>query len=362
MRTLKIFLLTLLLLIPTVHAQADGTSYRGLVLEVIETNTLETDGPEYIEQKLRVRILNKDKKGQELEVLKGGSSMRVERGNTILLLETTDQNNNPLLYVTDFYRTGSLTFLFVLFLVVVVLVSRKWGLMSVLGMAYSFVVILRFILPMLLSGASPLFVAILGAMAIAPVTFFLSHGVNKKSGVALFSTFIALLITGILASIFIKASNLLGFGSEEAYFLQILSRGEVDVRGLLLAGIIIGTLGVLDDVTVTQASIVSQLKRSNPNLGQTEIFSRAMKVGHDHIASTVNTLILVYTGASLPLLLLFINSGQTFGEVINSQILAEEIVSTLVGSIGLVLAVPITTFLASPVMTGNESDRGHHHH
>ncbi len=226
-------------------------------------------------------------------------------------------------------------------------------------MFYSFFIIFKFILPQLLKGHNPLFIAILGALLIAPVTFYLSHGLNKKTTVALASTIISLFITGVLSLIFINAAKLTGFGSEEAFFLQIAKDGVVNIKGIFLAGIIIGTLGILDDVTISQAAIVYQLKGSVRNIDSWELFKKSMAIGHDHIASTVNTLILVYAGAALPLLLLFLNSTKTFGEAINSELIADEIVRTLVGSIGLVLAVPISTVLA--VYFADSSDTGSKH-
>jgi uncharacterized membrane protein len=221
--------------------------------------------------------------------------------------------------------------------------------MSLLGMALSFFIIFFYILPQISSGANPVEIAILGSLVIIPVSFFLSHGINKKTFVAIGGTLIALVITGILANIFVDSAHLTGFASEEAGFLQVAKQGVINMRGLLLAGIIIGVLGVLDDITISQSSIVFQLKEANNKLDANELYTRAMKVGQDHISSMVNTLILVYTGAALPLLLLFINNPHPFSEIIIYEIIADEIVRTFVGSIGLVLSVPITTFIATLV-------------
>jgi uncharacterized membrane protein len=214
-------------------------------------------------------------------------------------------------------------------------------------MGISFLVIFIFILPKISAGANPVGIAILGALMIIPPTFFLSHGLNKKTLVAMGGTLIALIITGILANIFVEAAKLTGFASEEAGFLQVAKGGAINMKGLLLAGIIIGLLGVLDDVTVSQAAIVFQLKEANDRLKFNQLYQRAMRVGQDHIASMINTLILVYAGASLPLLLLFLDNPHPFSEVVNYEIIADEVVRTLVGSIGLILAVPLTTLIAS---------------
>jgi uncharacterized membrane protein len=164
---------------------------------------------------------------------------------------------------------------------------------------------------------------------------------------AVAGTLIALGITGVLASIFVQSSHLTGFASDEANYLMVARHGTIDIHGLLLAGIIIGLLGVLQDITISQAAIVYQLKDATHSIKPIELFSRAMDVGRDHIASMSNTLILVYAGVSLPLLLLFVNSPLPFSQVINFELIAEEIVRTLVASIGLIIAVPITTLLTT---------------
>jgi len=188
--------------------------------------------------------------------------------------------------------------------------------------------------------------ATLGSLLIIPLTFYLSHGFNKKTTVAVFGTLISLVLTGLLAKYFVGWARLTGFASEEAGFLQVMRPGLVSMKGLVLAGIIIGVLGVLDDITIAQAAVVEQLRQTDPNLAPEDLFWRAMRVGQDHIASMVNTLVLVYAGAALPLLLLFVDTSSPFREIINHEAIAEEIIRTLVGSIGLIAAVPITTFLA----------------
>ena len=207
--------------------------------------------------------------------------------------------------------------------------------------------IFAFILPQISAGHDPIFIAILASLFIIPVTFYLSHGLSRKTTTAVAGTFIALIITGILATIFVNVTRLTGFSSEEAGFLQAEKGGLVNIKGLLLAGIIVSVLGILDDITVSQASVVHQLKKLSPNLTLMQLYSKAMEVGRDHIASVVNTLVLVYAGAAMPLFLLFIDSSRPFGQVINHELIAEEIIRTLVASIGLILAVPITTFLTA---------------
>jgi len=213
-------------------------------------------------------------------------------------------------------------------------------------MLLSFGVLFIFVLPQIQAGRDPVLIAVISSIFIIPITFYLSHGFERKTTIAVIGTFIALVITGILAVLFVNGAHLNGF-SEDAMFLQTMDGVQYNLRGILLSGIIIGTLGVMDDITVSQTSIVFQLYDVKKDMTVMELFTRSIQIGKDHIASMVNTLVLVYTGASLPLLLLFMNNPRPLGEILSVEAVSTEIVRTLVGSIGLILAVPITTFLAS---------------
>ena len=294
-------------------------------------------------QKLEVLITKGSQKGQKMEIEVGGEFQKVGQ---VKYKEGDEVVVSSLGYITDFVRRKPLLWLFITFVVLTIAIGRFWGLTSLLGMGISFLVIFKFILPQILAGRDPILIAILGSLLIIPVTFYLSHGFNKKTTTAIIGTLISLIVAGILAKVFVELTHLTGYASEEAAFLQVMKEETINIRGLLLAGIIIGVLGVLDDITISQAAVVEQLRYANPNLKPGELFKRAMRVGQDHIASMVNTLILVYTGAALPLLLLFVNNPHPFTEVVNYELIAEEIVRTLVGSIALISAVPITTFLA----------------
>jgi len=295
-------------------------------------------------QKLEILITRGSLEGEKMTVEVGGEFQKVGQvkykvGDEVVV--------SSLGYITDFVRRQPLLWLFAIFVLLVLAVGKLWGLTSLLGMGLSFLIIFKVILPQILAGRDPILTTILGSLLIIPLTFYLSHGFNKKTAVAVGGTLIALIIAGVLSKVFVEATKLTGYASEEAAFLQIAQGGVMNIKGLLLAGIIIGVLGVLDDITISQAAVVEQLRRANPNLSLEELFSRAMRVGQDHIASMVNTLVLVYTGAALPLLLLFVHNPHPFSEVINYEIVAEEIVRTLVGSIALILAVPLTTLLAT---------------
>jgi uncharacterized membrane protein len=248
--------------------------------------------------------------------------------------------------LADFERRAPLFWLALAFAVLVVLTGRLRGVRALIGLTASLLVILFFVVPAILDGQSPLAVAVVGALAVMLATIPLTHGLGAKTTAACLGTASSLGITAALASAAVGFAHLSGLTSEEALFLQV-NLSDISLQGLLLAGMVIGALGVLDDLTITQASTVLALRHANPSFGPTALFRRALVVGHDHIAATVNTLVLAYAGASLPVLLLFSLSGTSTSDAINSEVIASEIVAMLVGSIGLIAAVPITTGLAA---------------
>jgi uncharacterized membrane protein len=323
----------------------------GRVIEILKEDVVTQAGNQNLYQKLKVLITQGSLKDKEIEIEVGDIPIiglpKYQVGDDILITKSLGLGNKEIFYLTDFVRRKYLLWLFLIFVILAVVVGRWRGVTSLLGLGISFLVIFVFILPQINVGRDPVTIAIIGSLAIVPLSFYLSHGFNQKTTVAMMGTLVALVITGVLAKYFVELARLTGYASEEASFLQSARPGIVNIKGLVLAGIIIGALGVLDDITVAQSAVVQQLKGANPKIKLKELFWRAMDVGQDHIASMVNTLVLVYTGAALPLLLLFINNPQPLSQVINYEIITEEIVRTLVGSIGLITAVPITTFLAA---------------
>jgi uncharacterized membrane protein len=257
--------------------------------------------------------------------------------------------------ISDFERRTPLLVLALIFAAIVLVFGRLRGALSLVGLAISLAIVLLFIVPAILDGKAPLAVALVGSLAVALTTILLAHGRGPKSIAALLGTAGSLALTAALAVLFVNLTHLTGLSSEEAVILQ-LNTGEVSFEGLLLAGMIIAALGVLDDVTISQSSTVMALRAANPSLGFRELFVRAMNVGRDHVSATVNTLVLAYVGASLPILLLFSSGELGFTEVANLELVAKEIVGTLVGSIGLIAAVPITTALAALLSAGVPPD------
>ena len=246
----------------------------------------------------------------------------------------------------DFERRGPMLMLAGLFVLVVLAFARWRGALSLAGLAISLALVLLFVVPAILDGKSPLLVAVVGALAIALTTIPLAHGWGPKSLAALLGSAASLILTALLAVLFTDLTHLTGLASEEAIFLQI-GNADVSLQGLLVAGMVIGALGVLDDVTISQSSTVLALRRANPALPFRRLFGMALEVGRDHVSATVNTLVLAYVGAALPILLLFSAADLGVTDAANLEVVAKEIVATLVGSIGLISAVPVTTALAA---------------
>lgn len=274
---------------------------------------------------------------------------RFAAGNEVVLSYAgADPGNARSYQLVDFQRGTALMLLAVFFAVAVLALGRWQGLAALVALGLSLLVIVFFILPAILAGENPMAVGIVGAGVIMFTVLYLTHGLSARTSTAVLGTMISLTLIGALGALFSVASKLTGLDDETNSLLATLGHG-LDTRGLLLAGVVIGALGILDDVTVTQTSAVWELRRANPSLGWHALYTAGLRIGRDHVASAVNTLVMAYAGAALPLLLYSSISGVGFGSIVTSQNLAEEIVRALVGSIGLIAAVPITTALAATV-------------
>jgi uncharacterized membrane protein len=267
----------------------------------------------------------------------------------------------------DFERRAPVYIVVALFAVVVVALGRWKGVRSLLGLAFSLLVVTQFIVPSILDGNAPVPVALTGALAVMLVTIAVTHGLGAKSLAAILGAVTALALTAVLAVVFVRMGHVTGFSSEEATLLRATpGRSDLSLEGLVLAGMLVGALGVLDDVTISQASTVMALRRAAPDLRYRRLVGEALRVGRDHLGATVNTLVLAYLGAALPILLIFADQQTTFGAALNRENVAEEVIAMCVGSIGLVAAVPLTTALAAllasrlPVAALTD-DRGHVH-
>lgn len=268
--------------------------------------------------------------------------------------------------INDFERGPPMLYLALGFAALVILFGGLRGALSLVGLALSLALVIVFVVPAILTGEPPLAVAIVGSLAVMLVTIPLAHGFGAKSVAALLGTAVSLVLTVALAVLFTDLTHLTGLSSETATLLQTGDAG-LSVQGLLLAGMVIAALGVLDDMTISQASAVLALRRASPGLGFAELYRRAIEIGRDHVSALVNTLVLAYVGASLPVLLLFASGELGLVEAANVELIAKEIVATLVGSIGLIAAAPITTALAAvmalrvPVVALGEDAHPHAH-
>lgn len=356
-----------------VPAPSSPTYLRGTAVEEIERRVI-SEFDQLYTQRIRVQradsgAIEEVSVGSEFQPL--NKQQLIPVGQSLVLAEQQLVSGEKEVIVADIYRMPTVLTLFAIFLAVVLVIGRWQGFLSVLGMGLSVLILLQFVVPAILSGANPIMISLIGALVIGAVTIYLAHGFNMKSHVAFFSTVLVLGLVAVLSYAAVISAQLVGLGSEEAYFLQFGPNAVINLQGLLLGGIMLGALGVLDDVTVSQVSVVFQLRVLKENISKRELYHRSLAVGRDHVASLVNTLVLAYAGANMPLFLLFVLNEQTPDWVtLNSDIIVEEVVRTLAGSIGLVVAVPIVSAVAVWVATTRSAaavdamlgSEGHHHH
>src|SRR5688572_3514212 len=324
---------------------------RARVTEIIEEGEIDLGGTIQRYQIARVELLEGEYQGILMEMDYGkrqvlSSAVYLQPGDDVLVTVGSRPDGVLTVYFVDFVRANSLLWLTGIFVITILVISRWKGLRSLLSMAFSLMVIIGFIIPHILAGEDPLRVSITGSIILLGVTLYLTYGWNLKTHAAVVSVIFVLLITGTLAGLFVIVARLTGTGDENALFLLQMLNAQINLRGLLLGGMIIGALGVLDDLVTTQASAVFELHYANASLGFRALFRSAMRIGQDHVAATVNTLVLAYAGASLPMLLMFSLGRGDYGYLVNFEFVAEEIVRTLVGSLGLITAVPLTTAIA----------------
>lgn len=279
------------------------------------------------------------------------NSPEITVGTQVWLVESNTEPGEFAL--SDIDRQSSLLWLAGLFAVAVVLFARWKGVSALAGLVSSMALLIWFILPSILLGKDPVVVAAVGTAAIAIVAMFLAHGPHVGTVVAIVGTVLALFLTLALAWLFTGFVSLSGMGDEGSYFLDLQGM-EFDLRGLFLAGVVIGALGVLDDVTITQAAAVAEVKRADPSARWPQLFGAGMRVGRDHVAATVNTLVLAYVGAALPTFILLTMSDLGLLQSINNEVIAQEIVRALIGGLGIIAAVPITTALMAAILTDHQ--------
>lgn len=303
--------------------------------------------------KVRFHLNQGPDKGETISIdfPESPTSPKFDKGDGVVLSYEPRAEPGFRYQYSDRQRRPVLLWLAVLFAVAVVALGRLRGVAALVGLAASIVVLLTFVLPATLDGRSPVLVAVIGASAIAYLALYLANGFGTRTTVALLGTLSALALTVLLASVFTSLAEISGFATEEALLVKLGER-SLDLSGVVLGGMVIGALGALDDVTVTQSESVWELRAANPQMPRRALFRSAMRIGRAHVASTVNTLALAYAGAAMPLLILLVQSRQSLGTVANSETVATEIMAALVGSIGIVASVPLTTWVAARVVGG----------
>jgi uncharacterized membrane protein len=274
--------------------------------------------------------------------------------DVVLTVSGTDLADPDDYEIVDFQRDGSLILLAAVFAGAVLALGARRGLAALGALGLTGATLVLFILPAILAGEDPLTVAVVGCATIMFGALYLTHGISARTSTAVLGTLVSLVLIGVLGVAFGHLARLSGIDEDTANLGAVLG-ADVDGRGLVLAGLLIGALGALDDVTVTQTTAVWELRAADPTLRGTALFRSAMRIGRDHVASAVNTLVLAYAGTTLPLLLVFAAAQRGLGDVLTTQVIATEIVRTLVGSIGLVAAVPVTTAVAVAV-AGRDRD------
>jgi uncharacterized membrane protein len=323
-----------------------GTTYPQASVVSVETMPCSGDtGPQQAQCGTAVvEILDGEGKGefQQIDLAPDVVANGVEKGDTVVLTRDAGAEGGANYEFFDFARGTPIVVLAIAFAVVVGLVARLRGLASLVGLAFAFFILFRFVLPGLLSEESPTLVSLVGSSAIMFVVLYLAHGFSARTTTALIGTLFGLTLVAVMGSIAVSVARLTGLTNEETTQLHTFDP-TLNFSGLVLAGVVVAGLGVLNDVTITQASAIWQLSEVSPDVTWRELYTRGMAVGRDHIASTVYTIVFAYAGAALPLLLLFELYSQPPLVTLFSSAVAEEVIRTLVAAIALVLAVPVTT-------------------
>ena len=348
-------------------AQAPEEIYQAKVTSVLSEEMVPVPGTNIVAniQTIEARVLEGEYEGSVITFENDYIELRT--GDRFFLGYMEDESGAVSYRVVERNRIPILAFFVGLFIVVILAFGKKQGLRSLLSLAGSLFILAYVLIPSLLRGVNPVLASVVVATIILFIAIYFTHGFKRESTAAFLGTIIAVVCTGVLSVIAVAVCRFTGLSSDEAALLNVHSSEALNFSGLLLGGIMIGVLGVLDDIAVTQVSIVRELYSSASHLTKKEIYSRALRVGQEHVGALVNTLALAYAGVSLPLLLIFSTSAYSLSVVVSQELFSVEIIRTIVGSIGLVLTVPITTFLAVYMLEryrGKEHDHSlhvHHH-
>lgn len=329
------------------------TFVKGLVTQVIKEGEVTIGTQKNAFQDIKVQILEGKDAGKIVSIQQGGQfnltpQQKVVQKQEVLLTTYVGANGKRTYSIYESYRLTTLLWIVGAFVLFTILIAGKKGVGAIVGLVISLTVIMLLIVPQILQGTDPLLISVVGSLIILGTTTYLAHGFSKQTSIAVISTFLSLAISALLSYFFVQIAHLTGLGSEDAVTLQ-MSQFTFNFQGLLLGGVIIGTLGALNDITTTQVATIFSLHKTNPNFSLLSLAEEGFLIGREHIVSLVNTIVLAYAGAALTIFLFFnLNPLHLpYWVILNSESTAEEIIRTIGGSFGLMLAVPISTFLAA---------------
>jgi uncharacterized membrane protein len=365
MRKLFLFLALCFFLTKVVSVQAQASLsqeppppqehfLKGKVLSIVKEHVQNIEGFSTLTQTIRVQILEGRQKGTIITIDRSidtriAASQKIIP-QAIIILDVIDRPGLPSQYtITDTYRLDYLFYIIIAFFLFTILVTGSKGFGAIVGLFISLFIIMGFIIPQILNHHDPLFISIIGSCMILLITTYFAHGFSRQTTIAVIATFLSLGATCLLAILAVYFTKLAGLGTEDSYLLELNPTQSINPKGLFLGGILIGTIGALNDVTITQVASIFTLKKTNKNTTIVALIEQGFLIGREHILSLVNTLVLAYAGSSLVILIFFIlnTSHLPIWVILNNESTAEEIIRTITGSMGLIVSVPIATVFAS---------------
>lgn len=353
----KIFIcISLILLSVTPLFAQEEMSYKGEIMEVKQVECSDIVNEEYICFQYTVYIKDLEVEQVTQPMYSESKESKFIEGNSVYITSVADEFGNEAWSITGYVREGSLILLLTIFCIIALVIGKRQGLGSLLSLGLTFVILYLWAIPKILAGSNVIVIGTITVLITLISIMYMSHGFNRKSTIAVISTVIGILIVGIFAKIFTSLTYLDGSGSEEAFLLLSQTDGAIDLSGVFFVSILIGAMGVLDDVVMSQVSSIQEIYTANRSLTTLELYSKAMNIGRDHISSMVNTLFIAYAGSSFALVMLLTYNTGGLGNVVKTDVIAEEIVRTLTSSIGILMIVPISSLIAAKLIPLSKKD------
>ena len=351
LKKIWILIIPFIFLSQNIYAEVEEKNFKGEVIEILnETiDVIEMTGENVKSQVVLVRLNS----GDSIELKNNRTEL--QKGDDVFVKYQKDEFGES--YTLEgIDRSLTLFLLISMFILVVVWFGKKQGIRSLISLTSSLLIIFLVLIPLLLKGYSPVLVGLPIASLILLVAIYFTHGFNRESSVAVVGTTITILFMGLISYVAIEMGSLTGNFTEETIYLDVATNGILNLKGLLFIGVIIGILGILDDIAITQVSVVNEFKRLKEKISHREMWDKAMNIGRHHVGALINTLALAYAGVSLPILMLLLNTDSSFIFRINQEFFATEILRAIIGSLGIIMTVPVTTFLAIKFLKGKKND------